>query len=198
MDRNKIIKEVRSWLFVIVGAFLLAFIVNSEVMAKVVVEQSSMENTLFSNQQLLVNEFSYHFHSPKRGDIIIFFPHETKGNLADRFFRYLDGYKELFTGEERHERYVKRVIGVEGDVIDIMEGAVYVNGEKLEEPYANGITEAREFSLPYTVKEGELFVLGDNRSVSSDSRAFGPISLKQVEGKAFFRVYPFDEIGKIE
>lgn len=196
--KSKIIKEVRSWVLVILGAFIFAFLINSEVVAKVIVDQSSMENTLHTGQQLFVNVASYHFDDPEQGDIIIFFPNEEKGNLMDSFVRYIDGYRELFTKIEYHERYVKRVIGVAGDTVDIKEGSVYINGNKLEEPYVNGITEQREFDLPYTVQEGELFVMGDNRDVSMDSRAFGPISIKQVEGKAFFRVYPFSMMGKIE
>ena len=196
-NKNKLWKEIRSWVLIIFGSFVFAFLINSEVLAKVIVEQSSMENTLFQNQHLLVDEFSYKFDEPDRGDIIIFLKDEEKGNLGDSFIRYIDGFKSLFTKEELHERYVKRVIGIEGDVVDIKDGYVYVNGEKLEEDYANGLTYPREFTLPYQVAHNELFVLGDNREVSSDSRAFGPISLKQVEGKAFFRVYPFHKVGKI-
>lgn len=199
MDKkSKIVKEIRSWALVIIGAFFFAFLINSEVLAKVIVDQSSMENTLITGQQLFVDVVSYHFEEPKHGDIIIFFPDEEKGNLVDSFVRYMDGYKELFTGKEYHERYVKRVIGVAGDTVDIQDGYVYVNGDKKEEAYVKGITEVRSFELPYTVQEGELFVMGDNREVSMDSRAFGPISLKQVEGKAFFRVYPFNRMGKIK
>jgi len=196
--KSNVLKEIRSWVLVFVGAFLLAFLVNSEVLSKVIVDQSSMENTLFSGQQLLVNQFTYVFDKPERGDIIIFFPNEEKGNLIDGFERYIDGYREMFTKEELHERYVKRVIGVAGDTIDIQDGYIYLNGEKLEEAYANGQTEKRSFELPYTVQEGELFVVGDNRDVSLDSREIGPIKTTQVEGKAFFRVYPFSEFGKIE
>lgn len=199
MDKkSKIMKEVRSWVLIILGAFFFAFLINSEVLAKVIVDQSSMEDTLFTGQQLFVDVLSYHFEKPEHGDIIIFFPDEEKGNLINSFSRYIDGYRELFTGIEYHERYVKRVIGVAGDTIDIKDGFVYVNGEKQEEAYVKGITELREFELPYTVQKGELFVMGDNREVSMDSRAFGPISLKQVEGKAFFRVYPFSKMGKIK
>ncbi len=198
MDKKKVIKEIRSWVLLILGAFVLSFIINSEVLAKVTVEESSMENTLFENQQLLVDEISYRFHEPKQGDIIIFFKDEEKGNIIDSFNRYIDSIKQIITKEESHIRYVKRVIGVTGDTIDIRDGFVYVNDIKLKEPYANGITESREFTLPYTVGEEELFVLGDHRDVSMDSRSFGPISKKQVDGKVILRVFPFDQFGTID
>ena len=197
-DKSKLFKEIRSWVLIILGAFILAFFINSEVLAKVVVEHGSMENTLFANQQLLVNEFSYHFTQPKKGDIIIFFPEEEKGNIIVRFDRYLDGIKEMFTKKSEHARYVKRVIGVEGDVIEIKDGYVFVNDEKIDEPYTNGLTEPKGYELPCTVGKDELFVMGDHRTVSEDSRAFGPISLDQVIGRAFYRVYPFGEMGKIQ
>jgi signal peptidase I len=198
MDKKKLITEIRSWAIVLAAAFILAFIIDSEVFAKVTVEQGSMENTLFEDQQLLVDIISYDFHKPERGDIIIFFPEETRGNLLDSARRFVDGYAELFTGIEKHTKYVKRIIGLEGDVIDIRDGYVYINGTRQEEHYVNGITEPREFELPYTVGKNELFVLGDNREISSDSRSFGPIRMNQVMGRAFYRVYPFKKFGKID
>jgi signal peptidase I len=198
MDKKKLIKEIRSWVIILLSAFILAFLIDSEVFAKVTVEQSSMENTLLENQQLLVDIISYDFHKPERGDIIIFYPDETKGSILNRVERYIDGYAEIFTGEEKHTRYVKRVIGVEGDEVDIRDGYVYINGTKSDEPYVNGTTQPREFTLPYTVGKNELFVLGDNRGVSKDSRSFGPINMNQVIGKVFFRVYPFNKLGKVE
>jgi signal peptidase I len=200
MDKKKIIREIRSWIFIIAGAFLFTLLFNSTVFAKVKVEQSSMENTLFENQQLIVNKLSYNFQTPKRGDIIIFFKEEAKGNFIDNIGRTLDSMSSIFNKNkvDQHERLVKRVIGVEGDEIDIRDGNVYVNGVKLEEPYANGETQAEEFELPVIVGKNELFVIGDNRSVSIDSRRFGPIKCDQVEGKAIFRIYPFNKMGKVK
>jgi signal peptidase I len=99
---------------------------------------------------------------------------------------------------EKSNKLVKRVIGVAGDEVDIKDGYVYLNGKKLEEPYTKGETMPKEFKLPFKVGENELFVLGDNRLVSKDSRKFGPIDYNQVEGKAIYRIYPFSQIGKIK
>ena len=198
-NEKPILKEIGSWIIVIVVALVLSLFIDSTIIAKAEVEQSSMENTLFEGQQLIVNKLSYTFDEPKRGDIIIFLENEEKGNIIDNFIRSV---KNRFSSSDEiaaeQERLVKRVIGVAGDEIDIQNGYVYINGERLEESYVNGITLPGNVKLPITVGEGELFVIGDNREVSRDSRDFGPIDVKQVEGKAVFRVYPFNQIGKVE
>ncbi|HKL79296.1 MAG TPA: signal peptidase I [Mobilitalea sp.] len=201
LDKKIILKEVKSWSLVIIIAFLCAFIISSKAYAKVIVHQSSMENTLFAGQHLIVDEISYNFHEPKRGDIITFFANEDKGTIVDDFLRYIDGIAVKFDSREislKNEKLVKRVIGIEGDVIDIKDGSVYVNNVQLEESYIHDITETKKVKYPLVVGEGKLFVLGDNRAVSEDSRAYGLISCDQVQGKVIFRIYPFNRIGKIK
>lgn len=199
MDKKKLLKEIGSWCIVIVVSLFTALLFNSEVFASVIVEQSSMENTLFEDQRLIINKFNYHFGDPKRGEIITFYEYETKGNFIKEFNRALDNLVSIFDKNKKpSDRLIKRVIGVEGDEIDIREGFVYINGEKIEEPYIHNITEASGIEFPLTVGENELFVLGDNREVSIDSRDFGVININQVEGKAVFRVYPFDKMGTIK
>lgn len=102
------------------------------------------------------------------------------------------------TDIEEDDRLIKRVIGVPGDEVDIKDGYLYLNGKKLEETYANGETISREFKLPIKIPENKLFILGDNRMVSKDSRMFGLVDYKQVEGKAIYRVYPFNHVGKVK
>jgi signal peptidase I len=200
MDKKrKVIKEIMGWVVSIVGAFLIVVLLNSKVFAKAQVQQSSMENTLINGQQLIVDKLSYNFTEPKRGDIIIFFEDEEKGTILDDALRTINSIAVRFSGDKDIEdsRLVKRVIGVEGDKIDIKDGYVYLNGEKLEETYTKGETIKEEFKLPVKVGKDELFVLGDNRIVSKDSRCFGLVNLKQVEGKAIYRVYPFNQMGKV-
>ncbi len=198
MDKKKVLKEIGSWIFTILLAFAVVLVFNSKVMAKRVVVRSSMENTLFNEQQLLINKLSYNFRTPNRGEIIIFFDGERKGTLIDDSIELINNL--IYKDEEHalHTRLVKRVIGVEGDEIDIKDGYVYVNGEKLEETYAKGTTLPDIIQFPLVVDEGKLFVLGDNREASLDSREFGLIECNQVEGKAFLRVYPFNKIGKVK
>lgn len=199
MDKKKILKEVKNWALMILVALFLATLLNSKVFAKVIVQQSSMENTLFHDQHLIEDEISYQFKAPQKGDIIIFYKNEDKGTIFTDIRRNVDNFITRLKKEDNeiHERLVKRVIGVAGDEVDIKDGYVYINGVKLEEPYAVGETLVGKFVLPITVGENQLFVLGDNRIVSVDSRTFGLVDLKQIEGKAVFRVFPFSEIGKL-
>jgi signal peptidase I len=201
-DKKSIIKEIKGWIFSILGALFIVTLLNSKVFAKVQVQQSSMENTLFTNQQLIVDKLSYNFVEPKRGDIIIFLENGEKGTIIDDALRTVDSVVSIFNYNkdisEKSSRLVKRVIGVAGDEVDIKDGYVYLNGKKLEETYAKGETISGEFKLPIKVGENKLFVLGDNRMVSKDSRKFGLIDCKQVDGKAIYRVYPFNQLGKIK
>lgn len=201
-NRKKNFKEIGGWLVTILAAFILAFLFSSKAYANVEVHQSSMENTIYNSQHLIVDEISYHFHHPVRGDIITFYKNEKKGSVLKDFTRYIDNIVFRITnpGEinEKHERLIKRVIGIEGDTIDIKDGCVYVNNKKLYEPYEKGKTLPKGLKTPVTVGKNELFVLGDNRSVSIDSREIGLVRLDQVEGKAIFRIYPFDKFKKLE
>ena len=195
IKNKKVLREIRGWTFSILGAIVIVSVVNSKVFAKVQVKQRSMENTLQDSQHLIVDKLSYNFSYPKKGDIIIFLEGEEKGTIIEDTINSV----RLITGKgNSQKRLVKRVIGEPGDEINIKDGYVYVNGEKLDEPYVKGETNNGEFKLPIKVLENQLFVLGDNREASIDSRKFGLINYNQVEGKAVFRIYPFDEIGSIK
>ncbi|ENJ9653778.1 signal peptidase I [Clostridium botulinum] len=202
MDKRKVKKEIESWIFSILGAILIAGLVNSKVFAKVRVQQSSMENTLLTNEQLVVDKLSYNFVEPKKGDIIIFHENKEKGNIAEDTLEMVDNIMSKLnnnkTDIEEDDRLIKRVVGIPGDEIDIKDGYIYLNGKKLEEPYVKGKTISRDFKLPIQVPENKLFVLGDNRMISKDSRLFGLIDYKQVEGKAIYRVHPFNHVGKVK
>ncbi|MBU3143689.1 signal peptidase I [Clostridium sp. CF012] len=198
MKKNKIIKEIRNWVFPILGAFLIASLINSKVFARVQVEQGSMENTLYSGQQLIVDKLIYNVAMPKRGNIIIFLEDEQKGTIIDDTAIFVNNIKSRFENTDKDRRLVKRIIGIPGDEVNIKDGYVYVNGEKLDEPYAKGQTFSDEDKYPIKVTTNKLFVLGDNRTVSIDSRAFGLVNFNQVEGKAVFRVFPFNKIGAIK
>lgn len=201
-DKSKILKEIRSWFTVFLSAFIILSCLNSKVFATAGVRQSSMEETLFSGQKLIIDKLTYNFSKPQQGDIIIFLENEEKGNIIDESIRFWNSFV-LSIGNrdgatDKYPRMVKRVIGVEGDIVEIKDGFVYVNDELLVEDYVKGITYEGEEELPITVGEKQLFVLGDNREVSIDSREYGTIPIDHVEGKVVFRFYPFDTLGKIK
>lgn len=143
-----------------------------------IVHETSMQPTIDPGDFLIMSKQSYRFGEIERGDVIIF-----KSNIK----REDTNHKKLL---------IKRVIGIPGDVITISGGNVYINGKKANEKYIGGETTEGDIH-DLKVGDDEVFVLGDHRSVSKDSRELGCISQKAVRGKAVFRVYPFSKIGGI-
>lgn len=198
MNNKNIIKEIRGLILTILGSVIIVSLINTEVLASAKVQQESMENTLYNDEKLIVDKISYNFTTPKRGDIIIFFDNEEKGNVFEESYKYLKEIASISYNTDTRTRLVKRVIGVSGDEIDIKDGYVYLNGDMLDETYVKGSAYIRNRDFPITVEENTLFVLGDNREKSRDSREFGLININQVEGKAIFRLSPFNRFGAIE
>ncbi len=166
---------LKEFLKELVIAIVIAFLIM-QVIKPTIVKESSMEPTLYENNYLLLNRQAYRFGEPHRGDIIVF-------------------HSDLTTAKGKEKLLIKRVIGLPGDVITIANGNVYINGEKIEENYIkDGRTDGDIRDLE--VGKGELFVMGDNRLVSVDSRtaAVGTVKLDKVLGKAFVRLYPFNKI----
>jgi signal peptidase I len=148
-------------------ALALFFGINA-VSDRVRVENVSMQPTLYSGEFVLVNKLAYKIGSPHIGDIIIFpYPNDPV------------------------EKYVKRVIGLPGDTVEVSDGVVYVNGQALTEPY---IADQPVYSGTWLVPEGELFVLGDNRNNSTDSHVWGFVKIDQVIGKALVIYWPLDKL----
>ncbi len=155
------------WLREIVETVLLTvviFLLVNAATGRFRIEGASMEPNLHDSEYVLIDKISYHLHSPERGDVIVF---ERPGNDRD---------------------YIKRVIGLPGDTVQIAGGQVVVNGQPLDEPYLGqpmvGDMPARQ------VEPGRYFVLGDNRNNSSDSRAFGSIPLNDIIGRAWLVYWP--------
>lgn len=136
------------------------------------VRQRSMESTLLSGDRVLVSKVDYRLHPPEHGDIIVFKP-PIETNIP----------------------YVKRVIGLPGDSVDLRDGRVFVNGKPLDEPYAFGQTTPRsgQVRFPFRVPDGMLFVLGDNRPVSGDSREWGAVPDENIIGKVILKFWPVRE-----
>ena len=169
-------------------AFGLAYVVQAWVVKPYRIPTGSMEPTLDVGDRVLVNRLVYRFHGPHRGDIIVFHP-PGRGNEAVR------GAKG-----EASVTYIKRVIGLPGETIQITGGIVTVckpagqNCHALKEPYTEGALTAPRYG-PYTVPQGDYFVMGDNRGDSLDSRYWGPLPRRNIIGEAFLIYWPPDRIG---
>ena len=162
----------------LVLTLVIFWVIQSFVAQHYKVQQQSMEHTLEPDQYVLVDKLTPHFDTYKRGDIVVFNPPQ---NWVQQ-----DG-----------QPYIKRIIGVGGDKIELKQGFVYLNGTKLIEPYvfkeANGVTQPTEDIIgagTWVIPEGELFLMGDHRGNSADSREFGPVDVKDVIGRAWLRYWP--------
>lgn len=191
---KKIIKELKEIVIfaVIVAASVL--IIQSYVLASTKVQQHSMENTLIEDDFLFAQKLGYIFSEPKFGDIIVFLEERPEGFWGSSMGVCVKDIVGKLKKEDPRMRFVKRVIGIAGDTVDIKDGKVYVNGKELEEPYIKGDTDTRGLEYPLVVPEGKLFVLGDNRGYSKDSRNFGCIDKGMIEGKVLVRVWPLNKI----
>jgi signal peptidase I len=147
------------------------------------VQQMSMERTLEPEQYVLVDKITPRFDTYKRGDIVVFHPPADWGNDDTPF--------------------IKRVIGEGGDTVEIRDGDVLINGTVIDEPYVYEDdltgepqdTTAALDQTSWTIPSGELFLMGDHRSNSADSRTFGPVDVEQVIGRAWLRYWPIDAFG---
>ncbi|WP_066502495.1 signal peptidase I [Abyssisolibacter fermentans] len=199
MNKSKsILREIIEWIAYLLGVVIIVVLLNSEVYGITQVKQWSMENTLIQNDRLYLDKIKYHFSEPKAGDIIVFLQGEVRNGFKDRISNVIEDLTMKFTKKVRRNRYVKRVIAVAGDEVMIKNNKVYINGVELNEPYVKGSTFEGRFKLPAVVPEGKVFAMGDNRQRSSDSREFGFVDIKSIEGKAIFRFWPLDKLGKIK
>lgn len=154
--------------------FIVAFLVFRTFIGNpVVTNGESMSPTLVHGDTIFVNKFIYDFTDPKQGDVVIF-PYPA----------------------DKSKDYIKRIIGTPGDSVDLIDNNFYINGEKLDDPFAIDTVPLGDVDFPITLGDDEYFVLGDNRVVSHDSRysEVGLISKKDIIGKASFVYYPFDRI----
>ncbi len=183
-------KEVFDWIYSIVVALFLAMIIHIFLFVPTKVSGESMVPTLSNGQYLIVSKISHVLREmPDYGDIVIIDSRTRRErSWMDDLTEPMNNYIALFDrSRQEHSVWVKRVIGREGDVLEFKDGAVWRNGEKLDEPYIN---EPMEFSMDgsYTVPDGTVFVMGDNRNHSSDSRFIGPVPVDHVLGRVVFEL----------
>lgn len=176
-------KRKRLVIEIIVYAILLffaAFIVPKYLLQRTIVLGDSMEPTLHDKENLWVEKISYHFNQLKRFDVIVFYPHGR---------------------EDSEEYYIKRIIGLPNERIQIIGETIYINGTPLEESYGKDpIAYTGIATEEIILADDEYFVLGDNRTVSFDSRyeSIGPVKKENIGGKAFLRIWPLSQFGFID
>lgn len=175
---GSVMRELLGWLFYILIIIGLTYLIITYVGQRTRVSGSSMETTLSDGDNLIVDKLSYRFQDPKRFDIVVF-PYKYEENTY----------------------YIKRIIGLPGDTVQVKDGYTYINGELLESDIygAEVMIEAGTASELITLGEEEYFVLGDNRNHSLDSRdpSVGILKREDLIGRAWVRIYPFDKMGVI-
>ena len=168
--RRSSVRSAVEWVAIIGGAFVAALVIKTFLLQAFFIPSASMESTLLQGDRVLVNKLSYDLHDVHRGDIVVF---------------------ERPPGEEDQQIHdlIKRVIGLPGETIEARDGRIYIDDKPLDEPYlkAGTVTDNLERQ---TVPEGRIFVMGDNRGDSKDSRFFGAIDESLIVGRAFIRVWP--------
>jgi signal peptidase I len=180
------IRTSMEWVAVAIGALVVALLIKAFLLQAFYIPSASMEPTLHENDRVLVNKLSYRVGDLQRGDVIVFEKPEGVGGDIDDF--------------------IKRVIGLPGETVSFSGGSVFIDGSELSESYIdgvptnsgaimNGCANAPAVADTCVVPEGMVFVLGDNRGSSQDSRYFGPIDDDTIVGRAFLKVWPIGDIG---
>lgn len=210
---NDKLKNVLEWIYCIIIAVVIAILIKYFVGTPTIVKQSSMVPTFTQNDRLILNRLTRTMKKmPERGDIITFEApsNNTEELTAEEAKNPIAKYENEPTNwwdsfvyhilEIGKDSYIKRVIAIPGDHVELKDGKVYLNGEKLDEPYlsddviTNSVGALKDFIVP----ENCVFAMGDNREYSKDCRAFGCIPLDKIESTVILRFWPLNKFGTVE
>lgn len=206
-------KDILEWVYCILIAVVIAIVIKYFIGTPTVVQQDSMYSTLVQGDRLVLNRISKTFKNlPNRNDIITFeapskiYYNEGEADKSNPVAKYDNEPNSIFGKFTYHvleinkTSYIKRVIGVPGDHIEIKDGNVYRNDEKLEEDYLdnNVRTEATGQFSDIIVPENTVFAMGDNRNVSMDCRVFGCVPIERIEGNVVIRFWPLNKFGTVK
>jgi signal peptidase I len=179
----------------LLAALVVAILIKTFLIQPFYIPSESMVHTLEINDRVMVSKLSYRFGEIERGDVVVFetgpaleqsVPEEVVQAMLDALGIRSSGQEDL----------IKRVIAIGGDTVSILDNQVLVNGEPMVEPYLNdGV--AMSDMPERRIEEGWLWVMGDNRNESSDSRVFGPVEVDDVVGRAVLRIWPVDRLGRL-
>ncbi len=175
-------RSVLSFVGMVVLVIAMSWVMRTFIFGAYEIPTGSMETTIMPGERVIAERISYAFGQPEKGDIVTFDDPEIRGRTL-----------------------IKRVIATGGQTVDLVDGAVLVDGQPLDEPYVHGEQSfplvpayGLDISYPYTVPEGHIWVMGDNRTKSSDSRYFGAVSVENVTGKAVLTYWPLSSVGLLE
>lgn len=202
-NRNSFLKEVFEWGSTILITILVALFITSNIISTTQIKEQSMEPSFKENDKLIIYKLGYNFKGPDRGDVIILNKNPIKKglfiNMINEGKDIIENIKYRFTGIIEKKNLIKRVVAIPGDKVDIKDGLVYVNGEVESGYQFQGQTySTSDIVYPIEVANDKVFVLGDNRENSLDSRGLGLIDYSQIKGKALLRFWPINRIGKID
>ncbi|MHB1340238.1 MAG: signal peptidase I [Coriobacteriia bacterium] len=174
-ERPSFVRWLLELVVMVALAFALATVVRTFVVQPYVIPSGSMVPTIEISERVLANKFIYRFEDPSPGDVVVF--DDPTGTVPT---------------------LIKRVVATEGQTVDLVEGKVYVDGEPLDEPYTYGKpSEPAAVPMPFTVPADSIWVMGDNRTNSADSRVFGAVPLSSVDGQAVLRIWPLKRFAKL-
>jgi signal peptidase I len=180
----------------VLPALLIVLVVNLFLAQATRVEGQSMEPNIHNNQRLVVEKVSYRLHLPERGDIVVLKPPNWQPLQLDQsVIAWFCTVLPLECGRDIPDPLIKRVIGLPGETIEIREGNVYIDGQLLDEPYLEQATYGT--LSPRVISPDHVFVMGDNRGASNDSRSFGEVALSNIIGRAWLRYWPAEDLGMV-